>query len=354
MNMGMLKNVNKILFGSDKIFEMYVLRNMLKIVALPVIASGMISCVYEYDDCHEEQIFTIINDEKFIQEAWPEGMAYIFFPKCGGEPWRFDFPGKNAGTVKLPPGDYHFLSFNDDTYSVLFKDNDGFDGYVAYTEEASRIVFDEAGLAKAPTLPKNVSTNTEQLMKCPDMMWGCAYRQFELSHGSLKYSVSPEQPAQFSTDFILTAFQRQLTSRYGFIISDVANLDGVRALSAVFSGLAGSLNLATGIKSTYPVMLSSQAYASDGTMIKGEFVTFGLPEHPDASNILSLLVLLNDGRKYMYQFDVTEQVRNAPDPLEVTVRINGLLLEECEEKTEDGAFDVSVDGWTTIVININD
>jgi len=332
---------------------MSVRRNLLKIVAFLAFAPGMSSCIYEYDNCSEEQYFSIAGDWRFAREARPEGMAYIFFPKCGGEPWRFDFPGKSAGTVILPPGEYHFLSFNDDTYSVRFRDGDGFDGYVAYTDEVDRTVFNDTGLFKAPALPENVSTKNEQLIKCPEMMWGCAYRFFELFYGGLTYSISPEQSPQLSTDMILTVFQRQLTSRYSFVISDVSNLDGVRALSSVFSGLAGSLNLATGIKSTYPVMLPSRAYVLDSTTIKGEFVTFGLPEHADTSNILSLFVLLKDGRKFMYQFDVTEQVRGAPDPLNVTVRINGLVLEESEEEAGDGAFDVSVDGWTTVEININ-
>jgi len=333
---------------------MSVRRNLLKIVVLLAFVPGVSSCIYEYDNCPEEQDFSIVNDWRYAPDAQPEGMACIFFPKCGGEPWRFDFPGKGAGPLVLPPDEYHFLSFNDDTYSVRFIDSDGFDGYVAYTNKASHTAFNEAGLAKAPSLPDNVSTDTEQLVECPDMMWGCAYRFFELFYGSLTYSVSPEHSPQFSTDMILTAFQRQLTSRYRFVISDVSNLDGVRALSAVFSGLAGSLNLATGMKSTYPVMVPSRAYASDSTIIKGDFITFGLPDHADVSNILSLLVLLKDGRKFMYQFDVTEQVRDAPDPLDVTVRINRLRLEDSKEEVSDGAFDVSVEGWTTIGININD
>lgn len=317
---------------------MIVRQNPLKTVPLLAFALGVYSCIYEYDDCPKEQNFSIVNDWTFARDAHPEGMAYIFFHKCSEEQWRFDFPGMSAGAVMLPFGEYSFLSFNDDTCSVRFHDSGGFDEYVAYTDEADRTAFNDAGLFKAHALPDNVSSEAELLMECPDMMWGCAYR-----------NLLPK----LSTDMILTVFQRQLTSRYSYVITDVVNLDGVRALSAVFSGLAGSLNLATGIKSIYPVMLPSRAYASDDTTIKGEFVTFGLPEHPDANNILSLFVLLKDGRKFMYQFDVTDNVRSAPDPFNVSVRINGLRLEESKEDVGEGAFDVNVDDWITIRININ-
>ena len=54
-------------------------------------------------------------------DADPAGMAYMFFPVSGGEPWRFDFPKKDGGRLMLPDGVFHVLSFNDDTSRVLFE-----------------------------------------------------------------------------------------------------------------------------------------------------------------------------------------------------------------------------------------
>lgn len=46
-------------------------------------------------------------------------------------------------------------------------------------------------------------------------------------------------------------------------------------------------------------------------------------------------------------------MRNAPDPLDVKVIIRGLELEESEGGSKPGGgFDVSVDGWISITINI--
>ncbi len=53
-----------------------------------------------------------------------------------------------------------------------------------------------------------------------------------------------------------------------------------------------------------------------------------------------------------YEFDVTEQARTAPDPMNVEIIIDGLTLPEVENPKPGGTFDVSVDGWTTIIIDI--
>lgn len=89
------------------------------------------------------------------------------------------------------------------------------------------------------------------------------------------------------------------------------------------------------------------------TRIEGEFYTFGLPENVEAPNILYLFITLMDGRSFMYRFDVTDQVRQAPDRMSVLIELHGLVLEK-NETTGTGGFDVAVDGWTTVDVNIND
>ena len=42
-----------------------------------------------------------------------------------------------------------------------------------------------------------------------------------------------------------------------------------------------------------------------------------MPETPDTDNKLTLVTLLADNRKFSYSFDVTGQVREAEDPLDV-------------------------------------
>lgn len=315
---------------------------------------GLSSCnfIYEYDNCPPDNQLTIVNDWSAAPDANPEGMAYLFFPDDGAATWRFDFPGREAGAVAIQHGAYSFLSYNDDTYNVRFKEDDGYTGYVAYTDAAERVAFNIAADTSATALPQRMALSEQPLVKCPDMMWGCSYPHVDLAESLLTYITATDAEPVTSSAKVLTVHQRQLTARYSFIIHDVENLAGVKQMSALFGGLAGSLNLATGAPGAYPSALPSKAVKASETSISGNFITFGLPLQPDTDNVLSLLVQLTDGRKFNYEFNVTDQVRRAPDPLNVLVEIRGLKLEE-SDPADSGAFDVNVDGWTTVVININ-
>ena len=46
-------------------------------------------------------------------------------------------------------------------------------------------------------------------------------------------------------------------------------------------------------------------------------------------------------------------MRDAGNPMEVMIVIRGLSIEKPENSGE-GGFDVSVDGWETVVVNINE
>ena len=50
---------------------------------------------------------------------------------------------------------------------------------------------------------------------------------------------------------------------------------------------------------------------------------------------------------------MTAQVREAEDPLDVKVIIHGLKIEQSEQVDNPGAFEVGVDGWISVIININ-
>lgn len=62
-------------------------------------------------------------------------------------------------------------------------------------------------------------------------------------------------------------------------------------------------------------------------------------------------MVIKDGRRFCYEFDVTDQVREAPDPMEVLLMVRGLSIEKPDTGGEAG-FEVSVDGWQTVTVNI--
>ncbi len=318
-------------------------RQTIKLVFLSsCLCTATESCIYQYDNCPPET-FSIVNNWGDAPDASPEGMAYFFFSVQGGQPWRYDLPGREGGVIDLPDNDYNFLCYNNDTYHVRFEEDHGYDKYVAYTTE----------LHTKYALPSRSVSSSETPVECPDMMWGCSCRHVNLSPLRLEYGNSPEA-LTITPERILPLAQKQLTARYSFDIYDVKNLDGVRVMSAMCSGLAGAINLACGQKENYPVRMPSAAGRADSTTIAGEFICFGIPEEPTVDNYLSLMVTLTDGRKFNYEFEVSDQIRRSPDPLDVHIKIYGLELEESEPGESTGGFNVGVDNWVNVVINISD
>lgn len=321
---------------------------------------GVSSCIFESERaCPDRLTFTIVSnwdsenielqDDAAYEE--PEGMAYLFFPDDGGKVWRFDFPGREAGKASLSVGDYKMLSFNDDTQSILFRGEAQYDTFEAYTPEKELLSGIPSSL-RGKELPPG---NDERVVGSPDMMWGCSCCRFSLGYDGLSYV--PSSPMKtgngnvFSPDFILTVNQRQLTARYTYRIENVENLSGVKSMSAAISGMAGSMMLASGRKCDYPSTIPVMASIIDSSTIGDGFCTFGIPTDPTSANILSLFIVIKDGRRFCYRFDVTDQVRQAPDPMDVEIVLKGLKLEIPENESGSG-FDVIVDGWETSVVNI--
>lgn len=306
-------------------------------------ACSLASCglVYDYPEPCGDIDLCIVNDWSEAADASPEGMAYIFFPEDNKHAWRFDFPGKQAGKVQLPEGRYSFISYNDDTYHVQFTGN------TYKTLKAT---------TWAAHLPSDTG-NGQSVAESAERVWNCDYCQVEIGYDEVSYypggNENDNTAPIFSKEKILVARQHLITPLYRLVIYDVENLDGVKTMSAGLSGMARSYILWSDTPDDYPSTISFDTEAQAETRIEGEFYTFGVPENVEVPNILYLFVTLKDGRSFIYRFDVTDQVRQAPDRMEVLIELHGLVLEK-SETTGTGGFDVAVDGWTTVDVNIND
>lgn len=318
------------------------------LVSLSILCSAC-SLIYDDGACPPgyRYRFRITADWNLAENADPEGMAYIFFHDTNSEPWRFDFPGKNAGYVKLPAGIYHTISFNDDTSSVSFRNQNDFEKFEIFCRKAG--LFDGlGGTIDNPLGPDSI--NGESVVTTPDKMWGSSYSFFHLQEQILHYGDSPETCRQ-STDMNLIYYQKQLTPHIQVNVRDITNLSGVKAVCASINGMAGEYSISKSIqgyeRKTLPFALKKFSYSS----LEGNFYSFG-PARDSSSNILTIYFWLTDNRKLSYRFDVTEQIKEAPDPINIKIILKGIDLPESEPDTGSGGTDVSVDGWTVIQIDI--
>lgn len=264
--------------------------------------------------------------------ANPEGMSlYLYSITTGEPPWIYNLDPR-GGIIEVPEGSYRTISFNNDTRGIQFRNTGDFDKIEVYTRPGG--LLDGLDMPYDGTMPSR--SVEEPVVITPDMMWTCAST---IDINGKRITLTP----------------RQLTPVYRFTVTEVTNLSGVAYMCASLSGLTGAIYLNTGESSSYPVTLPSSAKATGEKSIGGSLITFGIPNSPSAQNILSIYIWLNDGSKHMFNFDVTEQIRDAAEPLDVNITVAGLELPEINTKPDPppgGGIGVDVDTWHIVDIEL--
>lgn len=299
------------------------------------------SLIYDYDNCPDG--FAVASDWAIAPEAEPESMAYMFFSWATADVWRYDFPGRQGGEVPLPDGLYRSLCFNDDSAVTTISDpSEGYESIRATTPATTLHL----------SLGGPDSLDGQKVRSCPTQLWGQSIAEARLTDEGVSWTPYGSADKRFSDEKILTYYPHPLMARYSYEVSDIVNLKGARRITAALTGMASAIYLAREERTGPPATLPFGASKLTDTSIGGSFLSMGLPDHPTVANHLWIYVWLTDGRKFSYRFDVTDQARKAPDPMNVHLKVAGIDLPESEPATE-GGFDVNVDGWVVEIIDIN-
>ncbi len=305
------------------------------IIVLAVFMVVIPSCIYDKTPlCQDEKVeFAIVNDWKDSPNAAPEGMAYLFYREGVSSPWRFDFPGRDAGTVALEPGEYKFVMYNDDTSDVIFETGDGCMPFV--TTVAGHI---------------RIESRDIEIYESPDMMWSGFIGEVKVSHDGVEYTLCDSMAGSQGSYTIVTT-PRQITPVYTVRALHVDNLQGVVRMKGILSGMALGIELYGQNESEKAVDVSFAPCITSDSILISKFNTFGLPSNYDSVNELRLYFLLSDGRVVGKVYDVTNTIITAPDPMNVEITLDSISLPYAPSASEGGAFDPTVAGWTTIVVN---
>lgn len=304
--------------------------------AATVILSVCSSCIYEdMPPCEAGDVdITIENDWRNAPDAGPEGMAYMFFLKGTDHVWRFDFPGRNAGKVTLPTGDYGFVMFNDDTSDIIFKKAD--DGTPFVTTAIKKMELDD---------------RTVDTYEAPDMMWATSISDVKVNEEGVEYTYGGSI-AGGRGSYLIKTLPRQITPTFLVKVLHVNNLQGVSAMKGILSGMASGINLYDGTHSETEADVFFTPLAEPDSTIDASFNTFGYPFHHKISNELRLYFILSDKRLVRRTYDVTDRILSAPDPMRVEIVIDSISLPYAPPPSVPGAFDPSVAGWTTVIVNL--
>ena len=88
-------------------------------------ALAVASCEHKdlcYDHSHTIDV-EVVFDWRNASEAAPESMSLYLFPG-DGEALRYDFTGRDGGTIRVPIGKYEALCLNSDTENIVYRNTE--------------------------------------------------------------------------------------------------------------------------------------------------------------------------------------------------------------------------------------
>lgn len=308
---------------------------MKKIATLAMIAilATLASCNTDelcYDHPHVGE--TIVRfDWSRCPDAAPASVATYFFTPDRQENLRYNFGGRDGGKVNLPYGSYSALGLNSDHNSwARMRYVHDIDAFEIYTEDVATL----RGLGlDVHSLPSTRANNEQRMAKTPE---GRLY-----NHRLDNIDVNENTEGQ-----TITFYPEEVTCHYTITVTDVENIkylhgspiDGT--LSGMAEGFCHGKHSPTSTPVTMPYVLVPDEASNT---LRGSFLTFGRPNDASISHTAIIYVIFDDGTAQYYSYDVSNQVRNAPDPLHVDIVINGIKLPK--PIVNGGGFSPDVKEW---------
>ena len=310
-----------------------------------IFLSILVSVSCEHKELCYDHSHTINVDVSFdwanSPDAPPKSMSLYLFSEDGTDPQRYEFVGREGGTIRVVPGVYHAICLNSDTETICHRFTDLHHTYTLTTDPASLLSGMSAfGVFTRSEPPMAKGTEDESVISPSEMLWTHQMTFVELSGHGQKFVMSPE--------ISYTRIQLE--------ILNVENLRYTTAVSGTLSGLADGFIIGTGELSaglaTIPFSLD---IAGNHDCLKGDFCTFG--HCPDTLNkhMLTVYTILQDGTQWYHSFDVTDQMHESDDHI-IRITLDKLPIPEPDPGTGGeggGGFVPTIDDWNTIDINIS-
>lgn len=266
-------------------------------------------------------------------DADPDGMTLYFFPAgSDGQIWRFDIAGRDGGPVELPTGHYRLLAFNNDLAGVDFT---SIDSYYDFTANARR--------------------TGQSSVRAPGMLYAATVESVEVTMCGVSY-VKPDGCGKDCPKGLVRCYPRQLSTVYTVEVRNVEGTELLRSATATLEGLAPSIRLSDGLPLGSAVSeTAALSLLPEEALLTGRTTGFGTA--PGGGGLwLTVTAVRTDGKAFARRFDVTDQVVNSRNPLDVLIIIDGLSIPDDDMPPGPGegdvGIDVGVDGWSEIVVDI--
>ena len=317
---------------------------MRKILNMILAIFLLYSCEHKdlcYDHSHVMEV-NVIFDWSKISGASPKSMSIYLFPTNGKETVRYEFPRHSGGKIRVTPGSYKAICLNSDTESVRVSESGNYENFNIYTKD-TEILSSLSGVGvRSQGAPRADGTEWERVALSTDPIWTSCLSELVLD--------SPNDVIEMQMEKDFTTFD--------ITVRNVKHINYVYAVSASITSLSEAYY--PGIKKlsenniTVPFGMRTSI---DENIFYGQFISFGHCPAGSGSvrhHYMTIYVIMQDGSKNYYTYDVTEQIHSAADPNNIIIDLDGLDLPEPDlGGGGGGGFKPDVNDWNDIDIDIN-
>lgn len=294
-----------------------------KMIGRCMIIIPAIAWVFTLASCNHKELcypepgkgkLNIIFDWKNSPDANPSSMALYLFHTDGHDPIRFIFQNNYGGTVRVPDGEYNSICLNADlTDWAVISGRDGIEEYEVSTLDTKSL---SASGFSTRSIPRAPASEDERIAETPGMLWGTR----------LDGVTTPRD----EKDKTVIMYPDEKVCHYSVDVYDSGDVGRypAKGIDATLSGMSEGYMIGSDsphpTRVTHPFILSPD---KKNNSLHAEFLSFGEPSSRPAHH-LSIYMVRDDGKNWNCNIDVTEQVRNAPDPRHVHIIVRGLDLPE--------------------------
>lgn len=277
-----------------------------------------------------------------------------FFPDDGKTPFLDQKP-KEGGEVRVPYGLYRTFAYNSDRGTLLERDTESYDTYELYTRDEN--ILSPLGVATRANLNAK-GAEGERVVLSPEEVWCGREPRFDVvfSHQNDEKVI----PMHAATHWVLLEIRG---------VKNFSYLSGVScALSGLAEGYLPGPDRITEGKVTIPfaavkmdaktVAEMKRATSSAGDTdakdsIFGELWYFGHCPVTPGQHYLTLYAILSSGEKFMYTYDVTDQMHRDGAEKDGVIRIVIEDLPLPVPISNGDGLNLTMDDWEGEHIEIN-
>lgn len=283
----------------------------------------------------------IVFDWNKVPDHQASSMVLYFYPD-EHDVMNYWFTNPYGGNITSYAGKHTAVCHsNDDPYGHHLRNQHIHNEIEIYTDDTGVLI--GQGISTRG-IPRAEGTEDQPLRATPSMIYGAQESEIELYASKFGQTV--------------TLYPEELVCRYSVEFVDVENLKSADLrIDGTISSMAGGYFPGRMSPSSEAVSHAFTLTADEQmTTLSSEFFTFGLPLGEDLTHKICIYIALKNRQGSFYTFDVTNQVNEAPDPHNVSIRIHGLKLPELPEDPVlppgSTGMSVEIDTWDTFFFDV--